>query len=1004
MQSFSYMYNSFFAIAFLELRKLVYIYIYKYIIFNMDASLNSKQLRKIFIDFWVEKYDHKYIHSSSTIPLDDPTLLFANAGMNQFKSIFLGTIAPSNPLSKCKRACNSQKCIRAGGKHNDLDDVGKDTYHHTFFEMLGVWSFGDYFKKEAIIWSWELLTDVLKIPKDRLYVTYFEGSEKQGLEPDLVTRDIWLEILPPERVLKGDMKDNFWEMGEIGPCGPCTEIHFDRIGGRDAAHLVNMDDPDVLEVWNLVFMQFNREASDSLKPLARQHVDTGMGLERLVSVIQGKRSNYDSDMFLPLFDAIQKGTGAPPYQGRVGEADINGVDTAYRVLADHARTLTIALSDGGRPDNTGRGYVLRRILRRATRFALEKLNAKKGFFATLVYVVIDILGEAFPEITQDPQMVIDIINEEEEQFLKTLNRGQRIMERCIKSLPEGSTVFPGETSWLLYDTYGFPPDLTEIMAQEKGLSVNCQEFETAKAAARLRSQGIGDGYEEKITLDVHAITDLQQKKYPPTNDLPKYNYTSTENGVYTFEKTSGKIVAIRVGKNFVDSVASGEECGLMLDTTSFYAEQGGQIYDLGYMVKTDDDQTEFTVKNCQVQGGYVLHVGTVVGNLSVGDSLDLYIDEQRRKSVMNNHTSTHVLNFALRCVIGNADQRGSLVAPDRLRFDFTAKKAMTTAQIKETEQICNNVISKKEKVYAKTAALADAKAVQGLRAIFDETYPDPVRVVSIGVSVESLLKDPVSQAAFKTSVEFCGGTHLQNIGHADQLVIISEEAIAKGIRRIVAVTGQEAYKALRKANLLDQKLKSLQTKVENAISSKTNMKVISKEVTDYMEDLGSSSFAQWKKDELRENATNLKKSLDAVDRAAKADATKAALLKTEEDIKENPNQPVVVKELKTNANAKSLNEALKMYKSKSPESAVMLFSIDEESRKIVCLSQVPKSCVEKGLAADDWIRSVAGIIGGKGGGKNVSAQAAGQNIEALAEAMQTASKYAFSQLQIKNGS
>ena len=970
----------------------------------MDASLNSKQLRKIFIDFWVKKYDHQYIHSSSTIPLDDPTLLFANAGMNQFKSIFLGTIAPSNPLSKCKRACNSQKCIRAGGKHNDLDDVGKDTYHHTFFEMLGVWSFGDYFKKEAIIWSWELLTEVLKIPKDRLYVTYFEGNEKLNLEPDLVTKAIWLEILPPERVLKGNMKDNFWEMGEVGPCGPCTEIHFDRIGGRDAAHLVNMDDPDVLEVWNLVFMQFNRESSVDLKPLARQHVDTGMGLERLVSVIQGKRSNYDTDMFLPLFDAIQKGTGAPAYQGRVGEEDVDGIDTAYRVLADHARTLTIALSDGGRPDNSGRGYVLRRILRRATRFALEKLNAQKGFFASLVYVVIDILGEAFPEITHDPQMVIDIINEEEEQFLKTLNRGQRIMERCIKNLPEGCTVFPGETSWLLYDTYGFPPDLTEIMAQEKGLSVNCEEFQAAKAAARLRSQGIGDGNQEKVTLDVHAITDLQQKKYPPTNDSPKYKYSSTENGNYTFEKASGKIVAIRVGKAFVETVSSGQECGLMLDDTSFYAEQGGQIFDLGYMVKSDDDQTEFTVKNCQVQGGYVLHVGTVVGKLSVGDSVDMYIDEQRRRSVMSNHTSTHVLNFALRCVLGNADQRGSLVAPDRLRFDFTAKKAMTTAEIKKTEEICNDVISRREKVYAKTAPLVQAKAIQGLRAIFDETYPDPVRVVSIGVPVEELLKDPVSQAAMKTSVEFCGGTHLQNIGHADRLIIISEEAIAKGIRRIVAVTGQEANKALRRENLLDAEFKKLQTDVEMAISSKINLKAVSKKLTDFVEELGSSSFAQWKKDELRENATKLKKSIDAVERAAKSDATKIALLQTEEKIKTNPNQPIVVSELKTNANAKSLNEALKIYKSKSPESAVMLFSTDEESHKIVCLSLVPKDCIEKGLTADDWIRSVASVIGGKGGGKSSSAQATGQNIEALQEAIDIATNYAQSKLQIKNNS
>ena len=965
----------------------------------MDPTLNSKQLRKMFIDFWVEKYDHKYIHSSSTIPLDDPTLLFANAGMNQFKSIFLGTIAPSNPLSKCKRACNSQKCIRAGGKHNDLDDVGKDTYHHTFFEMLGVWSFGNYFKKEAIIWSWELLTEVYKIPADRMYATYFEGNEELGLEPDLVTRDIWLEILPAERVLKGNMKDNFWEMGDIGPCGPCTEIHFDRIGGRDAAPMVNMDDPDVLELWNLVFMQFNRESSTVLKPLARQHVDTGMGLERLVSVMQGKRSNYDTDMFMPLFEAIQKGTGAPVYQGRVGTDDVDGIDTAYRVLADHARTLTIALSDGGRPDNTGRGYVLRRILRRATRFALEKLNAKKGFFATLIPVVVEILGEAFPEITHDPQMVMDIINEEEEQFLKTLNRGQRIMQRCIKGLPEGSTVFPGDTCWLLYDTYGFPPDLTQIMADEKGLSVDMQAFEVAKAAAKLRSQGIGEGSEQKTTLDVHALTELQHKKFPPTNDQPKYKYISTENGDYAFEKSTGTIVSLRVGKEFVERVSSGTECGVMLDQTSFYAEQGGQIFDLGYMVKIGDDQTEFTVKDCQVQGGYVLHVGTVVGELTLGDKLNLYIDEQRRRRVMNNHTSTHVLNFALRCVLGGADQRGSLVAPDRLRFDFTAKKAMTTAEIRETEKICNDVIGKRETVFAKVSPLAQAKAIQGLRAIFDETYPDPVRVVSIGIEVEKLLEDPISQAAFKTSVEFCGGTHLQNIGHADHLVIVSEEAIAKGIRRIVAVTGHEAIKALRKADLLEEDLTKLKTKIDSAVASKQNLKPLSKEITDFTEELGIAPIAQWKKDEMRNTASKLKKSIDNVERSAKADVTKAALQQAEETIKQNPNQPIVVYELKTNANGKPLNDALKIYKAKSPQSAVMLFSTDEDAKKIICLSQVSNENVQKGLVADEWIRSVAGIIGGKGGGKSTSAQAAGQNVDALQEAMNAAKEFAQSKLQ-----
>uniref|UniRef100_A0A7N6FHS3 alanine--tRNA ligase n=1 Tax=Anabas testudineus TaxID=64144 RepID=A0A7N6FHS3_ANATE len=409
----------------------------------MDSSLSAAQIREKFIDFF-RRYEHQYVHSSSTIPLDDPTLLFANAGMNQFKPIFLNTIDPSHPMARLRRAANTQKCIRAGGKHNDLDDVGKDVYHHTFFEMLGSWSFGDYFKQLACKMALELLTQEFGISIERLYVTYFGGNEEAGLEADLECKQIWMDLGVDEaRILPGNMKDNFWEMGDTGPCGPCSEIHYDRIGGRDASHLVNMDDPNVLEIWNLVFIQFNRESETELKPLPKKSIDTGMGLERLVSVLQNKMSNYDTDLFLPYFEAIQKGTGARPYTGKVGAEDADGIDMAYRVLADHARTITIALSDGGRPDNTGRGYVLRRILRRAVRYSHEKLGAQKGFFASLVDVVVDSLGNAFPELKKDPEMVKDIINEEEAQFLKTLSRGRRILDRKIMSLGDSTTI-PGE--------------------------------------------------------------------------------------------------------------------------------------------------------------------------------------------------------------------------------------------------------------------------------------------------------------------------------------------------------------------------------------------------------------------------------------------------------------------------------------------------------------------------------------------------------------------------------
>lgn len=529
---------------------------------------------------------------------------------------------------------NSQKCIRAGGKHNDLDDVGKDSYHHTFFEMLGNWSFGDFFKKEICTWAWELLTEVYHLPKDRLYVTYFGGNQSFNLDADEECRQIWLSLgLPEDRILPFGMKDNFWEMGETGPCGPCSEIHFDRIGNRNAAHLVNMDDPNVIEIWNLVFIQFNRESDGQLKLLPKRHVDTGMGFERLVSVIQQKFSNYDIDIFVPLFEAIQKATDIRPYTGKFEKDDVDGIDMAYRVVADHARTLTIALSDGGRPDNIGRGYVLRRILRRAVRYGIEKLNFKPGIFASLILVVVDILGERFPELKKDPQTVMDIINEEEVQFLKTLTRGRRLLEKTIEKL-ENDSIFPGQIAWRLYDTYGFPIDLTQLMVEEKGLKIDMKEYEESKNKAQLLSQTKKSQLEDGSDLDVHAIAELKdEKKIPNTNDMLKYSYESVNDEAdsdYRFETCFGKVLAIRKDKKFVDTVNAGDECGIILDQTSFYAEAGGQIYDTGIMIKENANQEddEIEVNNVQQHGGYVVHLGKVAsGTVKVGDVFKLQIDE-----------------------------------------------------------------------------------------------------------------------------------------------------------------------------------------------------------------------------------------------------------------------------------------------------------------------------------------------------------------------------------------
>ncbi|XP_069037452.1 alanine--tRNA ligase, cytoplasmic [Lepisosteus oculatus] len=959
----------------------------------MDSSLTAAQIRERFIAFF-QRHEHQYVHSSSTIPLDDPTLLFANAGMNQFKPIFLNTIDPAHPMAKLRRAANTQKCIRAGGKHNDLDDVGKDVYHHTFFEMLGSWSFGDYFKHLACQMALELLTKEFGIPIERLYVTYFGGHEEAGLEPDLECRQIWLDLgMEESRILPGSMKDNFWEMGDTGPCGPCSEIHYDRIGGRDAAHLVNMDDPNVLEIWNLVFIQFNRESETVLKPLPKKSIDTGMGLERLVSVLQSKMSNYDTDLFVPYFEAIQKGTGARPYSGKVGAEDADGIDMAYRVLADHARTITIALSDGGRPDNTGRGYVLRRILRRAVRYSHEKLGAPRGFFASLVDVVVTSLGDAFPELKKDPDAVKDIINEEEAQFLKTLSRGRRILDRKIQSLGDSKTI-PGDTAWLLYDTYGFPLDLTALIAEERGMGVDLEGFEEEKKAAQLKSQGKGAGDEDHIMLDIYAIEELRNKGVPTTDDSLKYCYTSDSSGSYVFEPAVGTVLALRRDKQFMEEVSTGQECGVLLDRTNFYAEQGGQTFDEGYMVREDDsaeDKTEFSVKNVQVRGGFVLHVGTVYGALRVGDHVALHVDEARRRTIMSNHTATHILNFALRSVLGEADQRGSLVAPDRLRFDFTAKGAMTTQEVHRTEDIANGVIQDAKLVYAMEAPLASAKAIQGLRAVFDETYPDPVRVVSIGIPVPDLLADPSGAAGSLTSIEFCGGTHLQNSSHAGPFIIVSEEAIAKGIRRIVTVTGPEAQKAQRKAEALGQSLRALgeKVKVQTAPS-----KDVQKEIADLTEALGVAAISQWRKDEMREELKGLKKIMDDLDRASKADVQKRVLEKTKQLIESKPNQPLLVMEMESGASAKALNESLKLLKTHSPQTAAMLFTVDNEAGKIICLCQVPQEAANQGLKASEWVQEVCPLLDGKGGGKDMSAQATGRNTHCLQEALRLADDFA----------
>ncbi|KAG6713610.1 hypothetical protein I3842_05G162400 [Carya illinoinensis] len=761
----------------------------------------EKRVRDTFIKFFEEK-NHVNWQSSPVVPVNDPTLLFANAGMNQFKPIFLGTADPNTALSKLTRACNTQKCIRAGGKHNDLDDVGKDTYHHTFFEMLGNWSFGDYFKKEAIEWAWELLTEVYKLPKDRFYATYFGGDEKLGLAPDNEARDVWLKFLPPARVLPFGCKDNFWEMGDTGPCGPCTEIHYDRIGNRDAASLVNNDDPTCIEIWNLVFIQFNRESDGSLKSLPSKHVDTGMGFERLTSVLQRKMSNYDTDVFLPIFDAIQNATGARSYSGKVGPDDLDRVDMAYRVVADHIRTLSFAIADGSCPGNEGREYVLRRILRRAVRYGSEVLKAQEGFFNGLVKVVVEVMGDVFPELKQNEARIRDIITEEEASFGKTLLKGIEKFKKAAQDVQ--GKILSGQDAFVLWDTYGFPLDLTQLMAEERGLLVDVEGFNNAMDEARERSRNAQTKQAGgAIVMDADATAALHKKGIAATDDNSKFIW---------FKDYESAIRAIYTGSQFLESVVSGSEVGIVLESTSFYAEQGGQIFDTGSL---DGPCGSFQVSNVQIYGGFVLHIGSFSGEsgkFSLDDKVICKVDYDRRKLIAPNHTCTHMLNFALREVLGNhVDQKGSIVLPEKLRFDFSHGKPVDPDHLRRIESIVNDQIKAELDVFAKEATLSEAKRINGLRAVFGEVYPDPVRVVAIGRKVEDLLSEPENNEWLSISAELCGGTHISNTREAKVFALLSEEGIAKGVRRITAVTTVTASNAIDLANLLEKEVNDAST-------------------------------------------------------------------------------------------------------------------------------------------------------------------------------------------------
>ncbi|KAI9760048.1 MAG: Alanine--tRNA ligase [Chaenotheca gracillima] len=954
---------------------------------------DALRVRKTFLEYF-EKNGHTFVPSSSVVPLADPTLLFTNAGMNQYKSIFLGTVDPQSDFAQLKRAVNSQKCIRAGGKHNDLDDVGKDSYHHTFFEMLGNWSFGDYFKIEATKFAWELLTKEFGLDPDRLYVTYFEGNKEGGLEPDLEVKELWKAVgVADDHLLTGNMKDNFWEMGDQGPCGPCSEIHYDRIGGRNASSLVNMDDPNVLEIWNVVFIQYNRESDRSLKSLPNKHVDTGLGYERLVSVLQDKSSNYDTDVFTPLFARIQEITNARPYKGKFGDEDPDGIDTAYRVVADHIRTLTFAISDGATPNNDGRGYVVRRVLRRGARYARKYFDVEIGnFFSRIVPTLVEQMGDMFPDIRRKASDVMEILDEEEQSFSRTLDRGEKMFEHYAqKSKLADSKKLDGADVWRLYDTFGFPVDLTRLMAEERGLDIDDKDVADAQAKAKEASKGVKKAAADVVKLDVHDLGKLEKM-----NDVPK----TDDEAKYGRKNITSVVKAVYHAKNFCNDtkeIAEGEQLGLILDRTCFYAEQGGQENDTGKILI--DGVAELEVQNVQVYAGYVLHTGYMkYGSLKIGDEVICEYDELRRWPIRNNHTGTHILNHALREVLGDGiEQKGSLVAAEKLRFDFSHKSGASDAELEKIEDLSTKYIRQNCQVFAKDVPLATARQIEGVRAVFGETYPDPVRVVSVGVPVEDLLADVKKEEWRKVSVEFCGGTHVAKTGDIKDLVIVEESGIAKGIRRIIAYTGEDAHAVQRAADAFSDRLAAVERMPLDAAKEQA-VKATSME-------LNELTVSVVTKARLKERFAKIHKGVqDAQKARQKAESKKAVETLTAQLANLEVGKPLVLR-VPISANAKAVSEALNHVKTKAKDRTVYIFAADGKEEgdagKVVHGCHVADNISPAAnVTASDWSNAVAEILGGKAGGKGTTSQGIGQHVDKVDEALEEAERWMRDRLKL----
>lgn len=953
-------------------------------------ELPAARVRSTFLDFFRQRHGHRLVPSSPVRPRGDRSLLFVNAGMNQFKPIFLGTADPRSEMASYRRVVNSQKCVRAGGKHNDLEDVGRDVYHHTFFEMLGNWSFGDYFKEEACCMAWSLLTEHYGIPADRLYVSYFAGDAESGLPADEETRQIWLEVgVPPARLLPFGLKENFWEMGDSGPCGPCTEIHYDHVGGRDAAALVNTDSPEVVEIWNLVFMQYNRELDHSLRLLPQFSVDTGMGLERLVSVLQGKRSNYDTDLFTPLLHAIHQRSRVGSYGGRTGTADEGKVDMAYRVVADHIRTLSVCIADGIYPGMSGAELVLRRILRRAVRFCAEVLQAPQGVLASLVPTVTHTLGDVYPELHREADRIMDVINENEAHFLSSLQQGSRLILRTLNRMDYKDGVFPASVAWSLHRDLGFPLDLVDLMLEDRGVQVDRQELDRLVAENQKVMSDLRSGAGSQLMLDVVSLANLQRLSVPHTDDTLKYQYRLEEDR-YVFPACRATVLALYDGQGLVSEVTEGQRCGVILDQTCFYSEQGGQSHDQGYFTRQGLQDVLYPVEAVVLAGGYVVHQVTAADSLKTGDQVQLHLDQDHRLSCMVNHTATHILNFALRKVLGHSvQQRGSHVSADRLRFDFSVKSSLDVSQLQEVDRCVHDIISANHVVHSQELPLQTARSIEGLRTV-DEVYPDPVRVVSVAVPVCDLVDD---QADRETSVELCCGTHLLQTGAIKDLVIVSERQLVKGISRIIAVTGREASRAREDGQVLSQDVDSLSARVAGSTpSSLDSAQCLAKEIGVLSDAVDNTPIPQWQRRELQSRLRALQRTSNTTVRKLES---REAAVRAQALLEKNGKKDLQVDLVETNS-LSIVMKTVNQLSAAAPLSHVMLLAHQRHSGKVLCACQVPKD--SPSLLASDWAVAVCHHLGGSAGGSALVAKGTGSSSD-ITEALRWAEEFARQKIQ-----